>query len=83
MTKEDIEAAAAVGLKKVLDERDKQFYINPRDHYLHHEFIEGLIEWLDKTKGTIWGAVLRTVVYGLLVLIILGVIVFIGMEVKK
>ncbi len=83
MTSQEIEAAAEAAIKKVLDERDKRFYINPKDHYLHHEFIEGLIEWLDKTKGTIWGAVLRTAVYGLLVLIILGVIVFVGMEVKK
>jgi hypothetical protein len=83
VTKEDIEDAAEAAIKKVLDARDREFYIHPREHYLHHKFIEELIGWLDKTKGTIWGAVIRTMVYGLLVLIVLGVIVFVGMEVKK
>jgi hypothetical protein len=61
-------------VKEALEESLGCYYLDGETHYQHHEFIEGMIKWMEHTKGTIWGAFLRIMVYGALLLLVGGFI---------
>lgn len=59
-------------IKEALQEERTDFYVDPKTHYEHHEAVEDFIGWLNKTKGTAWGAFVRLLVYGVIALTIAG-----------
>jgi hypothetical protein len=61
-------------VKEALQEEIKPFYVDREIHYQHHEFIGELIQWSNKIKTTAIGTIVRTLIWGLIGLIILGFI---------
>ena len=74
MTTDEMIEAAKQGAKEALAEDRRDFYVEPEEHYNHHQFVEKAITFLDKTTGTIWGTVIRAVVMVLLAAIVIGAI---------
>jgi len=68
LSRDEIKAA----VKEALSEEIAPLYVDRETHYEDHKFIKGLRELLQDTKGTIWGAFLRIMVYGVLVLLLGG-----------
>ncbi|MCK4739737.1 MAG: hypothetical protein KAT46_07285 [Deltaproteobacteria bacterium] len=64
-------------VKEAIQEDRTDFYVDPKKHYHHHVVVEDFIEWLDKTKGTAWGAFIRLIVYGLITVTIGGVLSYV------
>ncbi|HLC19122.1 MAG TPA: hypothetical protein VJM57_08945 [Thermodesulfobacteriota bacterium] len=68
--REEIKAA----VKEALREEIAPLYVDRETHYIHHQFIQSMIEWMDDAKGTVWGAFLKVAVYTLLLMLIGGFI---------
>lgn len=77
MTKDElaelIEGAAARGIEKKFGE----FYVERERHWEHHEFINGFIKFIDTIKNTALKTFVRTVVYGLLFLLLCGFLLYV------
>lgn len=65
-------------VKIALEEDRKNFYVPPETHYNHHQFIEKLSRFFDKTTGTIVGTIVRVVVVGVIGLLAIGFFVYTG-----
>ncbi len=65
-------------VKVALAEDRKNFYVPPEKHYDHHQFIEKLSRFFDRTTGTIWGTFVRVFVVGVLSLLAIGFFVYTG-----
>ena len=63
-------------------EESGDFYIPRKEHYEHHTFIGGLMEFVGITKKTIWKGVLTLFVMGLGTVIVTGTIAFIVLKSK-
>ena len=70
VNKEEIKAI----FKEVLDEKMTEFWVDREVHYQHHEFLSSLIKWVENTKHTIFGTIVKTFVIGIIGLILLGFI---------
>jgi len=68
LSRDEIKAA----VKEALSEEIAPLYVDRETHYKDHLFIKGLRELLEDTKGTVWGAFLRVIVYSVLVLLLGG-----------
>lgn len=60
----------AVG--EVIDEKLAGFWIEREKHYQHHQFIEEWIQWLGRCKSTTIKAIVNSLVYGAIGLLVLG-----------
>jgi ABC-type sugar transport system substrate-binding protein len=52
----------------------KAFYIEPENHYKHHEFIDSMIDFMKDGKKTIFRTAVRLIVVGFFVLLIGGLV---------
>ena len=72
MTPEDVEAAVG----RAIDAKLGQFYIDRETHYHDHQFISELRKWAEECKGTFLRIVVKFVAYGLIGLLVLGLILW-------
>jgi len=72
ITVDELKAA----IKEVLSDEIKPFYVDRETHYNHHRFINELIEWSGKIKGTICGTLAKAITTGIIALIVLGFIMW-------
>lgn len=72
MEKEKLKEA----MREVLQEEIKPFYIDRETHYNHHQFINELIDWSGKIKGTICKTLTTAITTGIIGLIVLGFILW-------
>ena len=61
-------------VKEALREEIEPLYVDRETHYIHHQFIQGTIEWMEEAKGTVWGAFLKILVWAVLVMLVGGFI---------
>ena len=74
MTKEELKSAVI----EAIDEKLTPFWVERELHYKHHEFIDKWMKWSDDASKTIWRTIIKTFVYGILILIALGALLKIG-----
>ena len=66
------EATIKKAVGDVIDEKMAGYWVEREKHYQHHQFIEELIEFTKRCKGTTIKAIVNCLVYGLLLLLVLG-----------
>lgn len=64
-------------VRDVMQEEMKAFYIDREEHYQHHQFIKGLKTGVDSCQSLIGRVSLITVIGGVAVVLILGVVAWI------
>ncbi len=69
-------------VREVFEEEFQSFYVDSETHYQHHQFVQGLISWMDDTRGTVRKTLIHALVWGLLSLLLFGFIFF-GQEYFK
>ena len=74
MTKEELKSAVI----EAIDEKLTPFWVERELHYKHHEFIDKWMKWSNDASKTIWHTIIKTFVYGILILIVLGALLKIG-----
>lgn len=72
MNKEDVEIITKA-VVEAIDQKTKEFYVDREKHWKHHEFLDNLIDFFDKTKTTTWRAMLTFAVIGILGLLVMGI----------
>ena len=58
------------------------FFIPREEHYKHHSFVKGLMEFAGITKKTAWRALVMLVMGGVATVVVTGTIAFIVLKVK-
>lgn len=49
-------------------------------HYKHHQFIEDWMDWMDTIKNSFWKNLVGSLVKGVLLLLLLGYIAYMGIK---
>lgn len=76
MTEDEIREAVKTATREAIDEALGPLYVEREIHWRHHQWIEGMMTWAESTKSTVWGVVVRTVVYGVLALLAAGAVLW-------
>lgn len=72
MTSDEVEAAVG----RAIDAKLGQFYIDRETHYQDHAFVQSMRKWTEEAKGTALRAVVKTLAYAFIGLVLLGFIVW-------
>lgn len=72
MDEERLKAAVSEAVSEVLDDKLKGFWVEREKHWQHHQFIDELIQFTSRCKGTTIKAIVNCAVYGLIALLVLG-----------
>jgi predicted phosphoadenosine phosphosulfate sulfurtransferase len=63
-------------IRKIFDERLKDFYIERERHYQEHEFIKELMTWSNSAKSTFWKITIGMITTALIGFTIMGFVVW-------
>jgi hypothetical protein len=75
-------AMIKAAVHEAIDEKLGQFYIEREKHYQHHEFIDNVICYSNKIKGTACKTVTNLLIVGLATLAALGFGVWLKNHIK-
>lgn len=76
ISKEDLAQIRGVVKDAMIDSHSELWIPNP-EHFQHHQMIRDFIKWSNKFKGTVMGAIIKTVVAGFFLLLAGGLVWFI------
>ncbi len=69
-------------VSEAIDEKFGAFYIDREKHYEHHQFLDNVLCYSKKIKGTACKTMVNIIIYGVGGLILLGIVAWIRQHLK-
>lgn len=82
MSPEEIKCMVTEAVKQAIKEEREDFYIDNETHFKHHDFLEGFMAMLKDTKGVARRAFVKIVVWGFVLVVLFGVVVWLKLSIS-
>lgn len=62
-------------LSGVLEEKNKEFYVNRKQHYEDHMWLHEMLKWSNEIKSSVLKCFVKAIVVGVIALLITGFLI--------